>query len=444
MGISSIVFILLFIACTGFFAFKARQIIQNIRMGRSLNRSDNKGERLSTTIRVALGQSKMVTRPIAGTLHLFIYVAFVITQIELIEIIVDGASGEHRIFMPYLGGFYTFVISFIEILSVLALIATFAFLARRNLLKIPRFVKSEMSGWPKLDGNIILYLEFVLVMCIFTMNGADEALRLQGASHAEGTGSFGFAISSQLAGIFKGMDVGTLHLLERIGWWGHFIVVMAFLCYLPFSKHLHIIWAFPNVYFSNLKPKGEFTNMEAVTNEVKLMLDPNADPFAQPAVTEGTPVEPQRFGAKDVPDLTWVQILNAYTCTECGRCTSSCPANITGKKLSPRKIMMDVRDRAEELGKGKRKDADFDDGKSLLHDYITEEEIWACTSCNACVQECPVNIDPLSIIVDLRRFLVMEESKIPAELMTMNTNIENNQAPWQFSPADRLNWKDED
>lgn len=442
MEISSIIFILIFLGSTAFFAFKVRQIIQNIKLGKSLDRSDRKSERFKTMVRVALGQSKMVTRPIAGVLHIFIYVAFVITQIELLEIIVDGATGNHRIFSEPLGGFYTFVISLIEILSVLALIATFAFLARRNLLKIPRFVKSEMKGWPKLDGNIILYLEFILVICIFTMNGADEVLRLRGESHAYGVGTFGFAVSSEIGpALFGGMETEALHTLERIGWWGHFGVVMVFLCYLPFSKHLHIIWAFPNVYYSNLEPKGKFTNMEAVTNEVKLMLDPNADPFAAPA--EGA-AEPQRFGAKDVTDLTWVNLMNAYTCTECGRCTSSCPANMTGKMLSPRKIMMDVRDRAEELGAGLRKDKEFSDGKSLLGDYITEEEVWACTSCNACVQECPVNIDPLSIIVDLRRYLVMEESKIPAELMTMNTNIENNQAPWQFSPTDRLNWKDEE
>lgn len=444
MEISTIIFLLIFLGSAAFFAFKVRRIIQNIRIGKSLDRSDRKGERLKTTIRVALGQSKMVSRPIAGVLHIFIYVAFIITQVELIEIIVDGISGEHRIFAEPLGGFYTFVISLIEVLSVLALIATFAFLSRRNLLKIPRFVKSEMTGWPKLDGNIILYLEFILVMCIFSMNGADEALRLRGESHLAGTGSYGFAVSSILGeNLFAGMETATLHLLERIGWWGHFGVVMTFLCYLPFSKHLHILWAFPNVYFSNLEAKGKLTNMDAVTKEVKLMMDPTADPYAAPETAEGVPATPQRFGAKDVNDLSWVNLMNAYTCTECGRCTSSCPANITGKKLSPRKIMMDVRDRVEELGAGLRKDKDFDDGKSLLGDYITEEEIWACTSCNACVQECPVNIDPLSIIVDLRRYLVMEESKIPSELITMNTNIENNQAPWQFSPADRLNWKDE-
>lgn len=443
MTIGSIVFVLLFLGATGFFAYKVKQILTNIRMGKDVNRSDNKSERLKTMIRVALGQSKMTARPIAAVLHIFIYVAFVITQIELIEIIVDGVSGNHRFFRPYLGGFYTFVISLIEVLSFLALIATFSFLARRNLLKIPRFTKSEMTGWPKLDGNIILYLEFFLVMCIFLMNGTDEVLHARGESHAAGNGGFGFTLSSFFGpAIFGGMETHTLHLLERIGWWGHITVVLGFLVYLPFSKHLHIIWAFPNTYFSKLVKKGQFTNMEAVTNEVKLMLDPNADPFAAPAVDPNE--APQRFGAKDVTDLTWVNIMNAYTCTECGRCTSECPANITGKKLSPRKIMMDVRDRAEELGAFKRANgSDKEDGKSLIGEYITEEEIWACTSCNACVQACPVNIDPLEIIIDLRRYLVMEESKLPSELAVMATNIENNQAPWQFSAADRLNWKDE-
>ena len=438
MGISNIIFILVLVGSSAFFGYNVKKIIANIRLGREEDRSDNKSERWKTMIRVALGQSKMTTRPIAAILHIFIYVAFVITQIELIEILVDGIAGTHRFFKPFLGGLYTFTISLIEVLSLLALVATFAFLARRNLLKIPRFTKSEMNGWPKLDGNIILYLEFTLVMCIFTMNGTDEVIHLR-----DGHESYGFAISSWMGpAVFGGMETGTLHVLERVGWWGHILMVFSFLCYLPYSKHLHIIWAFPNTYFSKLRPKGQFTNMESVTNEVKLMLDPTADPFAAPAADPGA--EPQRFGAKDIKDLTWVNILNAYTCTECGRCTSECPANITGKKLSPRKIMMDVRDRAEEVGKGIRKEGDkFDDGKALLGDYITEEEVWACTSCNACVQACPVNIDPLEIIMDLRRYLVMEESKMPSELATMNTNIENNQAPWQFSPSDRLNWKDE-
>jgi heterodisulfide reductase subunit C len=387
---------------------------------------------------VALGQKKMFTRPIPALLHLTLYVAFVITQIELIEIIVDGISGNHRFFAPALGSFYTFMISFIEVLSVLALIGTIAFLARRNLLKLPRLTMKELAGWPKKDANLILIMEVILVSFIFTMNGADEALLNLSSNQSNG-----FLISQYAGPLFFGSvkNPVTLHLLEQIGWWGHFTMVLVFLNYLPFSKHLHILFAFPNTYYSNLNPKGQFTNMEAVTAEVKLMMDPIADPYAQPASNEA----PQRFGAKDVTDLTWKNLMDAYSCTECGRCTSSCPANITGKLLSPRKIMMDTRDRLTELGNGIRKNGkDFSDGKSLLGDYISEEEIWACTSCNACVQECPVNIDPLSIIVDLRRYLVMEESKMPTELTGMLTNIENNGAPWQFSQNDRLNWANED
>ena len=442
--ISISLFAVLLLVGLGFFTWNMLQIRSNIMMGRDLDRTDNSGERWKTMILVALGQKKMFSRPIPALLHLAIYSAFIITQIELIEIFVDGLMGEHRIFRPALGGFYTFMISFIEILSVAALIATVIFLARRNLLVVPRFNMKEMNGWPKIDGNVILFMELILVSCIFTMNSADEVLYQRGLSHAEnlGDGTFDFTISSLLGpAVFDGMDTATLHTLERIGWWGHIIMVFAFLNYLPFSKHLHILFAFPNTYYSNLEKKGRFTNMESVTNEVKLMMDPAADPFAAPP--EGAP-ESQRFGAKDVEDLTWKNLLDSYSCTECGRCTSSCPANLTGKLLSPRKIMMDTRDRLEELGRNRKKHGkDHNDGKSLLGDYITEEEIWACTSCNACVQECPVNIDPLSIIVDLRRYLVMEESKVPTELTGMLTNIENNGAPWQFSPADRLNWKDE-
>jgi len=443
--ISSILFGVLLVGGFTFFTLNILKIRANILLGRDIDRTDNKSERWKTMILVAFGQKKMFSRPIPALLHFALYAAFIITQIELIEIFVDGIAGTHRVFKDSLGGFYTFMVSFIEVLSVLALIATIFFLSRRNLLKLPRLNMKELAGWPKKDANLILIMEIILVTCIFTMNGADEALFKQGMSHyGEGmTGSFGFTISSFLGdSVFGSMSHETLHLLERIGWWGHIIMVFAFLNYLPYSKHFHIVLAFPNTYYSNLEKKGKFTNMESVTAEVKLMLDPNADPFAAPA--EGA-AEPQRFGAKDVTDLTWKNLLDAYTCTECGRCTSSCPANITGKKLSPRKIMMDTRDRLTEVGEGIRKNGkDYSDGKSLLGDYITEEEIWACTSCNACVQECPVNIDPLSIIVDLRRYLVMEESKVPTELTGMLTNIENNGAPWQFSPNDRLNWANED
>lgn len=441
--VSSILFAVLFIGGVVWFSLNVKKIVANIKLGRDIQRNDNKGERFKLMTLVALGQKKMFKRPIPAILHLFIYVAFVITQIELIEIIIDGVSGQHRFFYDKIGGIYTLALSIIEVLSLLALVATFAFLARRNLLKIPRFVMSEMNGWPKLDGNIILYMEFLLVMFIFTMNGTDEVLHLRGESHAAGEGGFNFAVTSWLGpAVFGGMETSTLHILERVGWWGHIMMVLAFLNYLPYSKHFHILLAFPNVFYANLKAKGKFTNMEAVTNEVKLMFDPNADPYAAPAVDENA--TPQSFGAKDVNDLTWVNLLNAYTCTECGRCTSECPANQTGKLLSPRKIMMDTRDRLVEYGEGKRKNgADYVDGKALLGDYISEEEVWACTSCNACVEACPVNIDPLSIIVDLRRYLVMEQSKVPTELAGMFSNIENNGAPWQFSQADRLKWAEE-
>lgn len=437
--ISIIVFALLLIGGSFFFFKNASKIKDNILLGRKINRFDNPKERFKVMALVALGQKKMFKRPIPALLHLVIYVSFCITQIELIEIIVDGLTNGHRVFRPALGGFYTFMISLIEVLSLLTIFVTVAFLWRRNILKVPRLNMKELAGWAKQDANIILMFELALITFIFTMNGADEA-----ALNLKSNESYGFAVS-QFVGpmIFGGINsLDTLHILEKIGWWGHIIMVFSFLNLLPFSKHLHILLAFPNTYFSNLEKKGKFTNMEAVTNEVKLMLDPTADPFAVPA--GDVPAEPQRFGAKEVTDLTWKNLLDSYSCTECGRCTSSCPANQTGKLLSPRKIMMSTRDRLTEYGDNIRKHGkDYDDGKSLVGDYITEEEIWACTSCNACVEECPVNIDPLSIIVEARRYLVMEESKMPVELTSMLTNIENNGAPWQFSPSDRLNWKDE-
>ncbi len=432
---SIIIFSILF--CIGFYLFSKNilQVRANILLGKDINRTNKTSERWKTMVLVALGQKKMFTRPIPALLHLCLYAAFVITQIELIEIFTDGFTNSHRFFHSFLGGFYTFIISFIEILSILALVGTVAFLSRRNLLKLPRLNMKELAGWPKKDANIILIMEIFLVTFIFTMNGADEAIM-----SAKGE-SYHFIISSLIAPIFEGMDIHTLHIFEQIGWWGHLVMVFTFLNYLPYSKHFHIVLAFPNTYYSNLEKKGKFTNLSSVTEEVKKLMDPTIDPFA---ATGNDGDVPSRFGAKDVTDLTWKNLLDAYTCTECGRCTSSCPANQTGKLLSPRKIMMDTRDRLVELGEGIRKNGkDYTDGKSLLRDYITEEEIWACTSCNACVQECPVNIDPLSIIVDLRRYLVMEESKIPTELTGMLTNIENNGAPWQFSPADRGNWINE-
>ena len=434
-----ILFSLLVIVGFGFFGYNIWKVRSNILLGRDLNRSDNFWTRLKLMTLVAFGQKKMFSRPIPAFLHLALYVAFVITQIELIEILADGLFGGHRSLSVSLGRFYTFMISFIEIFSVLAFFATIAFLARRNMLKVPRLRMSELKGWPTKDANLILIFEVILLVCIFTMNGADEAAQVLSSNS-----SYGFTVSQFIGPVFFGgiKSIETLHLLEQIGWWGHIIMVFIFLNYLPYSKHFHILLAFPNTYYSNLEKKGKFTNLESVTSEVKLLLDPSADPYA---VAVDPNVAPLRFGVKDVTDLTWKNLLDAYTCTECGRCTSACPANQTGKLLSPRKIMMDTRDRIVEVGNNQRKfGKDFDDGKSLLHSYISEEEIWACTSCNACVEECPINIDPLSIIIDLRRFLVMEESKMPTELTGMLTNIENNGAPWQFSQSDRLNWANEE
>jgi ferredoxin len=426
MGISNIIFTVILIAAIVLFTINIRKIISNIRLGREIDRSDQPEKRWKVMARVALGQSKMVTRPFAAILHILVYVGFILINIEMLEIVIDGIAGTHRVFAEPLGDFYQFLINFFEILAVLVAGACAIFLVRRNFKAVKRLANGDLKGWPKADGNIILVSEILLMSALLIMNAADPG-------HS-------FVVSQHLKGMLP-TDPAKLHTIEQTAWWLHIIGVFAFLNYLPYSKHLHIIWAFPNTYYTNLWPKGKFTNLDSVTKEVKLMLDPTADPFAAQPATDGPP---QRFGAKDVTDLTWVQLMNAYTCTECGRCTSSCPANITGKKLSPRKIMMDVRDRLEEVAAGKRKNGkDFEDGKSLIRDYISEEEVWACTTCNACVQECPVNIDPLSIIVDLRRFLVMEESKMPAPLATMNSNIENNQAPWQFSPTDRLNWAKE-
>ncbi len=439
--ISSIIFALLLIGASGYFAINVKKIRRNILLGRDVSFADNKGDRLKTMILVAFGQQKMFSRPIPAILHFFLYSAFIITQIELIEIVVDGISGSHRIFRESLGGLYTFAVSFIEILSVLAFIGTIAFLSRRNLLKVPRLVKSELNGWPKLDANLILIGEITLICFIFMMNGADEVLYSRGLSHATNLndGSLGLTVSKHVGPLlFGGMSESALHIVERVGWWGHILMVFGFLNYLPFSKHLHIVLGFPNTYYSNLKPKGEFTTLDSVTDVVA----PNFDPAY---VAKTDPNNPVRFGVKDVQDLNWKNLMDAYSCTECGRCTSACPQNITGKALSPRKIMMDTRDRLEEVGKNidKNKGTFVDDGKSLLGDYIKHEEIWACNTCNACVQECPVNIDPLAIIIEIRRYLVMEESNTRPELNTMFTNIENNGAPWQFSQADRANWTNE-
>lgn len=429
--ISQILFIAITLAAIALFSFNLKKVIRNIRIGKAADRTDQPQKRLMTMIRVALGQSKMVVRPIPAALHFVVYIGFVIINIEVLEIMIDGMFGTHRVFGG-LGSLYNFLIGSFEILALGVWVGCAIFLIRRNVLKLKRLNSPELKGWPKSDANYILITEILLMTAFLLMNAADAKLQALGAHHYITAGAF--PVSQFLQNLLPGSE-SSLIAIERGCWWFHIIGILAFLNYLPYSKHFHILFAFPNTYFSNLEPKGEFTNMQSVTNEVKAMLDPS---FTPPEAEAG------RFGAKDVNDLSWVNLMNAYTCTECGRCTSVCPANITGKLLSPRKIMMDTRDRMEEVGKNIDKTgAGFEDGKSLIDDYITREELWACTSCNACVEACPINIDPLAIITDLRRYAVMEESQAPASINAMLGNIENNGAPWKYSPADRLNWAKE-
>lgn len=451
MSTGSIVFIVFLIAAVALFWRNVGKIRRNILLGRDVDRTDRKPERIKTMLRVAFGQSKMVTRPVAGIMHIFIYVGFVIINIEVLEIILDGVLGTHRVFHAGLGSFYFVVINFFEILALLVVVSVVVFLARRLILNIPRFNKQEMKGWPKIDALNILWIELVLMAAFLIMNAADSALMQLPSDTLVDAGlskyalnlEHNFIISQFLTGVLP-QDAAALATIERVAWWAHILGILAFLNYLPFSKHFHIILAFPNTYYSNLNPQGAFTNNEQVKKEVETMFDPEADPYAAPSPEEAE--EPiQTFGAKDVTDLTWKNLMDAYSCTECGRCTAECPANQTGKLLSPRKIMMDTRDRLEEVGKNIDKHGkDHDDGKSLLNDFITPEELWACTTCNACVQACPVNIDPLSIIMEMRRYLVMEESAPPTELNSMFTAVENNGAPWQFPQSDRLKWAEED
>lgn len=441
--LDNILFAVLLIVGFGFFAASVKKIIRNINLGVDVDRKDNPKARWKNMALIALGQSKMVRRPVAGILHIFVYVGFIIINIELLEIIIDGLFGTHRVFAPYLGVVYDVLIASFEILAILVIIAVVTFWIRRNVIRLKRFINSDLNGFPKSDANYILYFETVLMILFLLMNASD--LHLQnvpgGYSHFHKAGSY--PISQFIAPIFNGTSNEAVGLMFEVFWWLHIVGILVFMNYLYFSKHLHILLAFPNTYFANLKPEGQFDNLASVTKEVKLMMDPNADPFAVAPVDENA--HPAKFGASDVQDLNWVQLLNAYTCTECGRCTSSCPANQTGKKLSPRKIMMDTRDRLTEVGKNidANKGVFVPDNKTLLNDYITPEELWACTSCNACVEECPVNISPLSIIMDMRRYLVMEQSAAPMSLNAMMTNIENNGAPWQYSQQDRLNWKNE-
>lgn len=437
--LDNIFFALLLAAGVGYFTINVKKLIRNIKLGHDIDRTDNSSERWKNMTMVALGQSKMVKRPVAGFLHIIVYVGFVIINIEVIEIIIDGLFGTHRV-LSFMGGFYDVLIGSFEILAFLVLVAVIVFWVRRNVTKLGRFASSDLDGKPRNDANYILYFEMVLMTLFLVMNAADFHLQNLGIGHYNQAG--GFPISQFIAPIFNGMNEGSVVIIERAAWWLHIAGILVFLNYLYFSKHLHILLAFPNTYFADLNAKGKLNNLESVTNEVKLMMDPNADPFAAPANPDAVPA---KFGASDVQDLNWVQLLNAYSCTECGRCTSSCPANQTGKKLSPRKIMMDTRDRLEEVGRNidLNKGVFVDDGKSLLNDYITTEELWACTTCNACVEECPINISPLSIIIDMRRYLVMEQSAAPMELNNMMSNIENNGAPWPYNQMDRLNWVNE-
>ena len=429
----NILFVTLLGSAVFWFSKNVGRIRRNILLGRDIDRTDNAPKRRANMFRVAFGQSKMQARPIAGILHFIIYASFLIINIEVLEIVIDGIFGTHRFFASFLFGAYDVVISFFEILAVATIVTAIIFWWRRNVGKLDRFHKPEMQGWPFKDANVILYIEVALMFALLNMNAVEE--NFADSQHS-------FLISHLIAPLWSGLSAENLHIIERFFWWIHIAGILAFLNYLPFSKHFHIILAFPNTYYANLESKGKFANNAAVTKEVKMMMDPSADPFAAPAPdAEATP---EKFGAKDANDLSWINLLNAYTCTECGRCTSECPANLTGKKLSPRKIMMDTRDRIDEIGKNIEANGQFvDDNKSLLGDYISKEELWACTSCNACVQACPIDIDPLNIIMQLRNFATMEESSAPAELNAMMTNVENNGAPWPFSQMDRANWINE-
>ena len=430
--IEQFIFVIVLGVALYFFIKKIKQIRRNIFLGKDETINDQKARRWKIMTKVALGQSKMVVRPVAGFFHILIYIGFILINIEVLEILIDGVAGTHRS-LSFLGSVYDTAIGFFEILAVLVFIACIVFLARRFIVKIPRFHSPEMKGWATQDATYILLIEIVLMVALLKMNAVDQLLQSRGADHYAAAGSF--PVSQYLTGFFTHYDTSTLIVFERIFWWFHILGILFFLNYVPYSKHLHIFLAFPNTWYSRLSPAGEFQNMPEITNEVYMMLDPSkADPNMPP---------PEKFGVNDVTDLSWKNLLEAYSCTECGRCTSSCPANITGKKLSPRKIMMDTRDRVEELGKAKDKNgSDYHDGKSL-HDLISQEELLACTTCNACVEACPININPVEIIFGMRQYQTLEKSAMPSEWAMMNSNIENNQAPWQFSPTDRANWSKE-
>ena len=429
----NIIFTFLLIFSLGFFARNIKKLITVINLGKPVNRSDNPLKRLSNMIRIALGQSKMVTKPISGALHVIVYLGFIIINIEVLEILIDGVTGSHRFFSKYFStSIYNFLIASFEIFALLVLISVIIFWTRRNLLKIKRFLSSEMKGWPKFDADNILYFEVVLMLLFLSMNATDLILQERNYEGYYSAGSF--PVSSFIVPIFDSFSTSTIYSLERVFWWSHIIGIFFFLNYLYYSKHLHILLAFPNTYYANLEEKGKFDVLESVKNEVLLMFYPEKASQNNQSV--------DKFGASDVLDLNWVQLMNAYSCTECGRCTSECPANLTGKKLSPRKIMMDTRDRLEKVSKNiSNNNGEFiDDGDRLLDNYISKEELWACTSCNACVEACPINIDPLSIIMDMRQYLIMEESSAHPDLNNMMNNIENNGAPWPYNQQDRELW----
>lgn len=418
-----------------FFAGNINRIRKNILLGRDEDLSGQSNLRWKNVLLLAFGQKKMFRNPLVAVMHFIIYAGFIIINIEVLEIVLDGILGTHRLFLSPLGDFYTMVINCFEWLAVAVIAVCVAFLFRRNIIKLKRFVSKDLDGWPRSDANYILIAEIILMSLFLLMNASDRALQLQGHEHYANTGDF--AISGLLAPLLENLSSSQLVMLERSCWWLHIAGIFAFLNYLPYSKHLHVILAFPNAYYARLEPAGQMSNMKQVQNEVMYMMQPELAPT-------GTDAAPVKFGAKDVMDLSWKSLLDAYSCTECGRCSSACPAWQTGKLLSPRKIMMDTRDRLEEVGKNIKANGQFkDDGKQLLNDYVSVEELRACTTCNACVQECPVSISPLSIILELRRSLIMEDSNAPQEWNGMFSNIENNFAPWKFSPDERDQWATE-